>query len=214
MRKALWMSRFRVPILLALLFIFVPLSFPVPLRGNAGSPQAADPAPQAASQTAPKVPVASGAFGEPLPSEEREWTIIAYFDGDNNLEGFSLRDLKELEEGYPGSKVEVIVLLDRSKEFSTAMGDWTGTRAFRLKKSAREDEIDSQLLADFGELNLGDPAVLESFIRETLRVFPAKKTALFMWDHGSGWINMANDDDAQAPTGPPTRLPSPNSGTY
>nr|HPK07563.1 clostripain-related cysteine peptidase [Aminivibrio sp.] len=199
MRKALWMSRFRVPILLALLFIFVPLSFPVHSAEAPAPHQAADPAAPAAGpvpQPAPRAPVAQGSFGEPVTSEEREWTIIAYFDGDNNLEGFSLRDLKELEEGYPGPKVEVIVLLDRSKEFSTAMGDWTGTRAFRLKKSAREDEIDSQLLADFGELNLGDPAVLESFIRESLRVFPAKKTALFMWDHGSGWINMANDDDA------------------
>jgi hypothetical protein len=196
MRKALWISRFRVPVLLALLFIFVPLSFPAHSVETPPAPQAADPAPQAATQTAPKVPVAPGAFGEPVTSEEREWTVIAYFDGDNNLEAFSLRDLKELEEGYTGSKVEVIVLLDRSKEFSTAMGDWTGTRAFRLKKSARENEIDSQLLADFGELNLGDPAVLESFVRESLRVFPAKKTALFMWDHGSGWINMANDDDA------------------
>ncbi|MBP6332786.1 MAG: hypothetical protein KA342_04985 [Aminivibrio sp.] len=199
MRKAPRISRFPVPALLALLFILVPLSFPVHSAEAPAAHQAGDPAAQAVSpapQPAPRAPVAPGTFGEPVPSEERDWTVIAYFDGDNNLEGFSLRDLKELEEGYPGPKVEVIVLLDRSKEFSTAMGDWTGTRAFRLKKSAREDEIDSQLLADFGELNLGDPAVLESFIRESLRVFPAKKTALFMWDHGSGWINMANDDDA------------------
>ena len=146
-------------------------------------------------------PIPPGSFGEPVPQGEREWTIIAYFDGDNNLEIAALQDLKELEAGFAGSKVEVVVLLDRSKEFTTAMGDWSGTRAFRLKKSSREDNIDSLMLADFGELNMGDPAVLESFIREAVRVFPSPKTALFMWDHGAGWINMANDDDAPGAEG-------------
>ncbi|NLK20174.1 MAG: hypothetical protein GX310_10300, partial [Synergistaceae bacterium] len=146
-------------------------------------------------------PIPPGSFGEPVPAGEREWTIIAYFDGDNNLEIAALHDLKELEAGFAGSKVEVVVLLDRSKEFTDAMGDWSGTRAFRLKKFAREDDIDSLMLADFGELNMGDPAVLESFIREAVRVFPSPKTALFMWDHGAGWINMANDDDAPGAEG-------------
>ncbi len=135
-------------------------------------------------------------WGDPVPDGGREWTIIAYIDGDNNLENFALSDLKEMESGYPGPMVEVIVLLDRAREYSTAMGNWTGTRAYRLKKSAGEETINSELLFDFGELNLGDGAVLEAFLRETLRKYPAKKTALFMWDHGSGWINMANDDDA------------------
>ncbi|NCB17951.1 MAG: hypothetical protein EOM65_17485, partial [Synergistales bacterium] len=165
----------------------------------AASPSSAETAPS--PQQAAAAALVPGSFGEPVLSNDREWTIIAYFNGDNNLESFALSDLKELETGHPGSGVEVIVLLDRSKEFSTAMGDWTGARAFRVKKSVRGDEIDSQLLADCGELNLGDPAVLEGFIRESLRAFPAKKTALFMWDHGSGWINMANDDDAPGTAG-------------
>lgn len=163
------------------------------------SPSSAETTPP--PQQAAAAPLSPGTFGEPVLSNEREWTIIAYFNGDNNLESFALSDMKELEAGYPGPGVEVIVLLDRSKEFSTAMGDWTGARAYRVKQSVRGDEIDSQLLADCGELNLGDPAVLEGFIRESLRAFPAKKTALFMWDHGSGWINMANDDDAPGAAG-------------
>ncbi|MDD3391636.1 MAG: clostripain-related cysteine peptidase, partial [Synergistaceae bacterium] len=135
-------------------------------------------------------------WGDPVPDGRREWTIIAFLDGDNNLEQFVLQDMKEMETGFPGPGTDVIVLLDRSKEYSTAMGNWTGTRAYRLKKYMGEGNIDSELIHDFGELNLGDEAVLEAFLRAALRKFPAPKNALFMWDHGSGWINMANDDDA------------------
>ncbi|NLK19258.1 MAG: hypothetical protein GX310_05660, partial [Synergistaceae bacterium] len=39
-------------------------------------------------------PIPPGSFGEPVPAGEREWTIIAYFDGDNNLEIAALQDLK------------------------------------------------------------------------------------------------------------------------
>ncbi len=73
-------------------------------------------------------------WGDPVPDGRREWTIIAFLDGDNNLEQFVLQDMKEMETGFPGPGTDVIVLLDRSKEYSTAMGNWTGTRAYRLKK--------------------------------------------------------------------------------
>ncbi|MDD3516653.1 MAG: hypothetical protein PHD35_13045, partial [Synergistaceae bacterium] len=74
MRKAPRISRFPVPALLALLFILVPLSFPVHSAEAPAAHQAGDPAAQAAGpapQLAPRAPVAPGTFGEPVPSEER-----------------------------------------------------------------------------------------------------------------------------------------------
>ncbi len=135
----------------------------------------------------------------------REWTILVYIDGDNNLESYALDDMKELETGFaqvPEGKVEIFVLLDRAKDYDKSMGDWTGTRLYRVAKSVRSDDIDSQLLSECGELNLGDPKILKDFLGELLTRVPSPQNALVMWNHGSGWIGMANDDDAPgAPEG-------------
>ena len=38
-------------------------------------------------------------LGEPVINNNRDWTILIYMDGDNNLEQWALTDLKELEDG-------------------------------------------------------------------------------------------------------------------
>ena len=158
-----------------------------------------------AQQNLPTLPDLPGAVspdsGAKAAPGVREWTIIAYVDGDNNLERYLLADVKEMEQGCPDAGVDVILLIDRSKGFTKAFGDWTGARVYRLGKSKADDALSSELLHDAGELNMGDPKVLEDFIRETIRKYPSRKVALFLSDHGSGWINMANDDDAPGAAG-------------
>ena len=143
-------------------------------------------------------------LGEPVINNNRDWTILIYMDGDNNLEQWALTDLKELEDGIAqtNNKVDVLVLLDRAKGYSNKFGDWTGAKIFHVKpspasqSSSNKDAISSEILADLGELNMGDPKILETFINDGIKKFPAKRYALVMWDHGAGWVNMANDNDA------------------
>ena len=48
-------------------------------------------------------------------AKEREWTIMAFINGDNNLEQAALEDLKEMEAGMPANaKMDVVVLIDRA----------------------------------------------------------------------------------------------------
>ena len=68
---------------------------------------------------------------------EREWTIMAFVNGDNNLEAAALEDLREMEAGLPaGAKMDVIVLIDRADGYSKALGDWKGARVYRVRSSA------------------------------------------------------------------------------
>ena len=68
---------------------------------------------------------------------EREWTIMAFVNGDNNLEAAALDDLREMEAGLPaGAKMDVIVLIDRADGYSKALGDWKGARVYRVRSSA------------------------------------------------------------------------------
>ena len=135
-------------------------------------------------------------------SDAREWTIMAFINGDNNLEQAALDDLKEMEAGLPaGGAVEVVVLLDRSDRYSTAFGDEKGAHVYRITRSDNKDGIASTVLADLGPIDMSDAKTLTSFVTAATAKFPAKKTALVMWDHGGGWGGMSSDEGAKGADG-------------
>ncbi|MDR1137815.1 MAG: hypothetical protein LBK91_05790, partial [Synergistaceae bacterium] len=142
----------------------------------------------------PAAAAAIPGLGNPV-ERDREWTVLVYMDADNNLESDGLADVLEMERGMPeNANIDVVLMIDRAKGYDDSMGDWTGTRIYHVTRSAGE-AISSELLADCGEQNMGDPAVLESFIKAGAAKYPARHAALVLWDHGGGWIGMLNDDD-------------------
>lgn len=135
-------------------------------------------------------------FSSPtLLAAERDWTLFVYIDGDNNLEPFALLDLNEMEAAYPGQNLEVLVLLDRAEGYSKDLGDWTGTRLYRVRRDAT-NELGSELLQELPEANMGDPATLRQFLVDGIRAYPARHYGLILWDHGGGWSNHVNDEAA------------------
>ena len=141
-------------------------------------------------------------WGEPDVSPAREWTIMVFLNGDNNLEQAALDDLKEMEAGLPeGGAVEVIVLLDRAERYSTAFGDEKGARVYRVTRSDKKDKIASTVLADLGAVDMSDAKMLASFVKAATAKYPAHKTALVMWDHGGGWGGMSSDEGAKGADG-------------
>jgi hypothetical protein len=108
--------------------------------------------------------------------KNRAWTVVVYMDGDNNLEPFALKDLDEMERSLPKKGVDVIVLLDRSEEYSDEQGNWADARVFRIR-SDREKGVKSEVLATPGELNMGDTAVLQAFLSAARRL-PARSRTL------------------------------------
>ncbi len=123
----------------------------------------------------------------------REWTILVHLNADNDLERFGLQDLNEMEKGLSGNSVEIIVLIDRCAGFDKSEGDWQGARVYRVKPDANMSAIASEMLLDVGEVNMGDQATLAAFVEGALKAYPARQTALIMWNHGGGWSSMSND---------------------
>jgi len=126
---------------------------------------------------------------------KRTWTLVMYIDGDNDLEPFALKDLKEMEQGMPDEGVECIVLIDRADGYSDADGDWKDARVYRVRKDT-SPAIKSEVIARPGEVNMGDPNVLSSFLAAAVTTFPAQHYALVLWDHGGGWAAHALDHKA------------------
>jgi hypothetical protein len=117
---------------------------------------------------------------------EAAWTVLVYMDGDNNLERWVAHDIdRELAAVGSSADVQVVVLADRAKGYSTADGDWTGALAFNVRKGMKATPENA--VADWGEPDMGSPQTLVDFIAWARASYPSRKTALFLWDHGWGW---------------------------
>lgn len=125
-----------------------------------------------------------------------DWTIFVYYGGDNNLEESLIKDLSEFQLGGGSDEtVTIIALLDRSAQFSTIDGDWSGTRLYHVTLADGGDAvIQSTLLADLGDLDTGDGLTLAQFLAWGLRHYPAQHYALAFGSHGAGWQGIITDD--------------------
>jgi len=116
-----------------------------------------------------------------------KWVFMVYLDADNNLEGAGISDFNEMELAGSTDEVAIIVIMDRTPGYDTSNGDWTGTRIYLVKFDTDPVEINSELLVDLGEKNMGDPNTVIEFAQYVYENFPAEHYALVFWDHGNAW---------------------------
>jgi len=115
------------------------------------------------------------------------WTFMVYLDADNNLEGAGLDDFREMASVGSSTAVNIVVQMDRCAGYTTADGNWTGTRRFLIQ---RGDTPSGAPLQDLGEQNMGDPRTLQGFVEWGVTTYPAQRYALVIWNHGGGWRVM------------------------
>lgn len=144
---------------------------------------------------------------EPAPTQEPQpqatevinenldgWTVMVYLDGDNNLEEPALLDMNEMEAAGSNDKVNILVQADRAEGYSTDDGDWTDARRYEMQDDDDFNFLNSNVIEELGEINMGDPAELTDFLVWGMTNYPANHYALYLWDHGAGWIGVAFDD--------------------
>lgn len=110
-----------------------------------------------------------------------QWNLIVYMAADNSLDPFAAADLRKMAKIGSTAKVNVIVEVARSKDRDPS---WTGDRRFRLTKDHPFGGAQTTML---GEINTGDPASLVDFVHWAYTHYPARRNALVIWNHGSGW---------------------------
>lgn len=129
-------------------------------------------------------PAARSRVGTRAPAD---WLIMVYMAADNNLEPWAMADLHEMEVVGSNPNVDIVVQIDRIPGYDASDGDWTTTRRYYVQPDGTPGVVDSTLLADLGELNMGDPNTLADFVDWATTNYPAPRTALVMWNHGGGW---------------------------
>jgi hypothetical protein len=143
---------------------------------------------------------------EPRPAAD--WTILAYYGADTNLEAAILNDFNEFElAGGSNANVRIVVLLDRSPGYTDASGNWVTARLFEAGVDTSGDQatvypptIDSTPLADLGEIDMGDGQNLARFLVWGVLNYPAQHYAITFGSHGAGWQGLIFDE-SQDPAG-------------
>ncbi len=117
----------------------------------------------------------------------KKWTILVYIGGDTDLEGAAIEDINEMEQIGSTNDVNIVVQIDRHSGHDTSNGNWTTARRYYITRDTDTNTINSTMICDLGEVNMGDPATLQDFIVWTKTQYPADRYFLILWDHGLGF---------------------------
>lgn len=128
-------------------------------------------------------------FALPVSAQEmKEWTFMIFMAADNNLEAATSVDINELETCGSTDKVNFVAQIDRNGSYSqNSELKWSGARRFFITKDNKPETMTSKMLKDLGNVDMADPIALADFVSWTKENFPAKKYALILWNHGTGW---------------------------
>jgi len=109
----------------------------------------------------------------------KDWTIMVFMNGKNNVEKFANMDLQEMEKVGSTDRMNVVVEIGRLKK---------GTQRLFVKKS-RGTGYASQVIASYPSLDMGDYRNAIDFINWAKQTYPAKHYMFVLWNHGLGWID-------------------------
>jgi hypothetical protein len=108
---------------------------------------------------------------------EKRWTVMVYLAGDNNLDSAGVIDLKEMKKVGSTDQINVIAQFDRQGENIT-------TKRYYIRKGGT---LAKDVVGSLGETNMGNPRVLEDFIKWGIKNYPAEHYLVVVWNHGNGW---------------------------
>ncbi len=132
-----------------------------------------------------------------------DWTVGVYICADNDLEVYAAGgniypgiygDVNEMEMVGSDTNVQIIGELDKR---TTAYTGWKTAKRLYIENDADPTTITSPEFEDLGEINMGHPNTLISFINYLVNTstFTSTKYALIIWNHGSGWERRTSSVD-------------------
>lgn len=134
-----------------------------------------------------------GWFGnnDPKPQPVKEWTVMVYMNGKNDLEAAGFLDLDEMERIGSSDQVNILAEWGRMSgqegDINGVDGDWTGSRRYLVAKDMTREKIRSKAVQKFSTVDMGDWKHLVDFAQWGMKNYPAKRYTLIVWNHGSGW---------------------------
>ena len=120
-------------------------------------------------------------------------TVLCYMNGDNDLTDEALSAVDRMETVGSSDQLNIVALVDGHPYGISRFGaKWVGTKLLHITLDDNIANIDSRVLADWGEQDLGDPETLTRFIQVALELFPADRYIFCAFAHGKGVIDTGN----------------------
>ena len=113
------------------------------------------------------------------------WTFMVYSCGDCDLEGYQLGYMTQMASVGSTIDVDIVVQMDRISGCSPAYGDWTDCKRFYVTEGLAPTSENA--IASLGEVNMGDPATLASFLVWAVQAYPSDYYFLMLIGHG--WLD-------------------------
>lgn len=138
----------------------------------------------------------------PPPPAAREWTVMVYLAGDNNLAVDGIFDIDEMEAAGVDPKVQVVVQAEFSPsqlaQYKCGANCFNrpNFNTFRYAITGEGEAVNGPNgpAEDIGNVNMTDPAQLQAFIRWGKEKYPAKKYMVVLWNHGGGYVGLLQDE--------------------
>jgi hypothetical protein len=135
-----------------------------------------------------------------VPSSGGTWLVMLYQDADDEiLEEDIFTDLNEAERVGSNDAVSIVAQIDRYKGGFKGKQNFSGARRYYLTQDDDLEKINSEQIADLGEVNMADGQTLYNFVTWAVETYPADHYALILSDHGSGWPGGWTDADFKSP---------------
>ncbi|MDD2716929.1 MAG: clostripain-related cysteine peptidase [Candidatus Wallbacteria bacterium] len=125
---------------------------------------------------------------------KKPWTFMVYLDGDNNLEPYGIMNVNQMEKVGSTDATNVVVLFDRASGYDSTNGNWTDSRIMYITKDNDTSIMNSKVVKNCGELDMGSGKTLTDFVQYCKDNYPAEHYFLTLWNHGAGWKKKGGND--------------------
>ena len=167
---------------------------------RAGAQTVPDPTPAPASSVSNPVPSPTAP-----PAAQREWLVLVFMNGRNNLWSSAVADVNEMETAGSTDKVAVTVELGLLQDRGTSMRFLVQKdTAFPVDDLVSGDRNISHIISPAVKVPNADMGSWEhfaDFAKWSMRRYPSKKVLAIIWNHGSGRIDIGGADNSGAELG-------------
>lgn len=118
----------------------------------------------------------------------KEWTVLVYMNGANDLETYGLLNTNQLEQSGSTEDVNFVIQYKRyADRYDNTDGNWGDTRRYYVDRANDPTQVESTLISQHNGIDMGAKERLTEFIQWGTSTFPSRKYCLVVWNHGAGW---------------------------
>ncbi len=114
---------------------------------------------------------------------DKQWTVLVYMNGDNDLASHTFTDLKEMSKVGSSTAVDIVVQQDTD--------DDDGSRRYHVRKA---ENLEASLIATLPEQDSGNMQTLIDFLAFGVKNYPAQHYMVIIWSHGTGYAGGISPD--------------------